>query len=139
MKHTLLIITALMLVVGFSPGQEPIDESTLVSKDGLYYAPGSDKPYSGESVLYYESGQKMAEGTWKDGKLDGLLTGWYENGQKSTEGIWNEFGPHGLRTSWYPNGQKSGKTLYEDGVKISQECWDESGDECECIVPGDCN
>ena len=187
MRKTLLIITALMLVVGFTSGQEPIDGSTLVSKDSLQYAPGSDKPYSGEAVWYYEDGQKWTEGTYKDGKLHGLLTvwyengqkqregnskdgeldgkwtvwyengqkmseeyfrdgkpyglltGWYENGQKSTEGIWNEFGPHGLRTSWYPNGQKSGKTLYEDGVKISQECWDESGDECECIVPGDCN
>ena len=163
MKQTLLIITVLMLFAGFTSGQEPIDGSTLVSKDSLQYAPGSDKPYSGEAVWYYENGQKWTEGTYKNGELDGkwtvwyengqkmseeyyrdgkpygLVTNWWENGQKMDEGIWKEFGPHGLRTSWYPNGQKSGKTLYEDGVKISQECWDESGDECECIVPGDCN
>ncbi|MDP6433753.1 MAG: hypothetical protein QGI15_05520, partial [Candidatus Scalindua sp.] len=30
MKQTLLIITALMLVVGFSSGQEPIDEGTFI-------------------------------------------------------------------------------------------------------------
>ena len=103
MKHTLLITTALMLIVGFSPGQEPIDESTLVSKDGLYYAPGSDKPYSGESVLYYESGQKMSEGTWKDGKEDGLETWWYKNGQK-----WE-------------------KSTYKDGERIESTSWDKYG------------
>ena len=132
MKQTLLIITALMLVVGFSPGQEPIDESTLVSKDGLYYAPGSDKPYSGESVLYYESGQKMSEGTWKDGKLNGLLTGWYENGQKMMEATLKDGAPDGLWTSLYEKGQKQSETIYKNGELITAECWDEDGNEKDC-------
>jgi len=55
MKHTLLIITALMLIVGFTSGQEPIDGSTLVRKDGLWYTSGSDKPYSSEFVSYYHN------------------------------------------------------------------------------------
>ena len=54
-KQTHLIITALMLIVGFTSGQEPIDRSTLVWKDGKPYAPASDKPYSGEAVIYYEN------------------------------------------------------------------------------------
>jgi hypothetical protein len=73
MKKTLLIITALMLVVGFTSGQEPIDESTLVWKDGLKYAPGSDKPYSG--VAFWDQYIKLREGTYKDGKKDGLSVG----------------------------------------------------------------
>ena len=129
MKHTLLITTALMLIVGFSPGQEPIDESTLVSKDGLYYAPGSDKPYSGESVLYYESGQKMVEGTWKDGKLDGLLTEWYENGQKSGEGTLKDGKEDGLWTWWRENGQKHYAGTFKDGELIESTLWDEDGNE----------
>jgi antitoxin component YwqK of YwqJK toxin-antitoxin module len=118
-----------MLVVGFSPGQEPIDESTLVSKDGLYYAPGSDKPYSGESVLYYESGQKMSEGTWKDGKEDGLWTGWYENGQKMLEGTYKDGESAGKWTYWHSNGQKSWEETYKDGGLIEETWWDEDGNE----------
>ena len=129
MKQTLLIITALMLVVGFSPGQEPIDGSTLVSKDSLQYAPGSDKPYSGESVLYYESGQKMSEGTWKDGKEDGLWTGWYENGQKMLEGTYKDGESAGKWTYWHSNGQKSWEETYKDGVLIEETWWDEDGNE----------
>jgi antitoxin component YwqK of YwqJK toxin-antitoxin module len=132
MKHTLLIITALMLVVGFSPGQEPIDESTLVSKDGLYYAPGSDKPYSGESVLYYESGQKMSEGTWKDGKEDGLWTWWHENGQKRSEVTYNKHGsPDGKATWYYENGQKMMEGTFKDGelIESTSTLWDEDGNE----------
>ena len=99
MKHTLLIITALMLVVGFTSGQEPIDGSTLVRKDFLQYAPGSDKPYSGVTVEYYENGQKYREVTLKDSKDDGLWTKWYENGQKAWERTYKD-GELIESTSW---------------------------------------
>ena len=58
-----------------------IDGSTLVWKDGLHYAPGSDKPYSGIAVWYHENGQKMREGTYKDGE-EIERTYWDEDGNK---------------------------------------------------------
>ena len=106
MKQTLLIITALMLVVGCS--SDPIDGSTLVFKDRLVYAPGSEVPYSGEVVSHYENGQKRSEGTYKDGERDGLYTKWYKNGQEKLE-----------RT-------------YKDRAVISAKCWDEDGNEKDC-------
>jgi len=81
MKQTLLIITALMLLVGFTSGQEPIDGSTLLRKGGLKYAPDSDKPYSGEAVWYYDDGQKRVEGTYKDGE-EIEATRWDRDGNK---------------------------------------------------------
>ena len=87
-----------------------IDESTLVWKDGLYYAPGSDKPYSG--VANHTGGDEVPGGiseTYKDGKLDGLKTWYYENGQKFWE------------------------NTYKDGEYISAECWDEDGKEMDCL------
>ena len=149
MKHTLLIITALMLVVGCS--SDPIDGSNLVYKDGLMYA-----PYSGEAVWYYENGQKERERTYKDGEKDGLSTAWYDNGQKSGEGTykdgkpdgsftyWHENGQKseertykdgeldGKATGWYENGQKSGEITYKNGAVISEKCWDEDGNEIGC-------
>ena len=137
MKHTLLIttaliITALMLVVGFSSGQEPIDGSTLIYKDGLFYAPDSDEPYSGEVVSHYENGQKVRKGTCKDGEVDGKWTYWYENGQKSEERTYKDGVQYGLYTAWHENGQKSVEGTWWDGERISSKCWDEDGDECEC-------
>ena len=105
MRKTLLIITALMLVVGFSSGQEHIDGSTLVRKDGLYYASESEEPYNGEAVWYYENGQKRSEETYKNGKLDGLWTDWYENGQKWQEGTFKD-GKQIGRTNWYEDGNE---------------------------------
>jgi antitoxin component YwqK of YwqJK toxin-antitoxin module len=44
----------------------------------------------------------------KDGKEDVVYTGWHENGQKGWEGT------------------------YKDGELISEECWDEDGNDEEC-------
>ena len=61
-----------------------------------------------KNILYWSNGKKRYEGTWKDGKLNGLETEWYENGQKSREGT------------------------YKDGQLISEECWDENGNNQNC-------
>ena len=131
MKHTLLIITALMLTVGYSQETDakPIDGSTLVWKDGLYYAPDSDKLYSGESVWYYEDGQKKSEITYKNGKQDGLYTAWYENGQQASEVTYKDGKWDGKWTLWYENGQKSGEATYKDGKRIEESFtyWDRDG------------
>ena len=46
---------------------------------------------------------KKVEGTFKNGKKDGLFTWWYENGKKEYEGT------------------------YRDGRKVSVEEWTEDG------------
>jgi antitoxin component YwqK of YwqJK toxin-antitoxin module len=66
MKHTLLIITALMLIVGCS---KPINAEKLIEEDGLKYHPDTKELYSGVAVEYwYENGLKYSETTFKDGK-----------------------------------------------------------------------
>ena len=76
MKQTLLIFTALMLVVGFS--KEPINGNELVEKDGVMYTKGTNIPYSGDVFGLYKNGQKEYEGTYKDGELD-LYTEYFES------------------------------------------------------------
>ena len=65
--------------------------------------------------VYHYTGQKAAEGTYKDGKEDGLWTKWYENGQKFREGTFKDGKQDGLWTDWYENGQKSYEVTYKDG------------------------
>ena len=112
MKQTLLIITALMLVVGCS---EPINIDELVERDGIWHSKDTNKPYSGKAVKYLENGQKELEGNYKDGKKEGIETEWYENGQKKSEGTYKNGKDDGLYTKWYENGQKKSELNYKDG------------------------
>ncbi len=94
MKHTLLIITALMLVVGFSNAQTYQFAETFydngMPKVIKTFKESKDKIELVKRVSWYKNGQKREERTYKDGKLDGLLTSWYENGQKSWEGTYKD-------------------------------------------------
>jgi antitoxin component YwqK of YwqJK toxin-antitoxin module len=64
----------------YANGQKKFE---VIYKKGLYYELNSDKPYSGEVIVYYdyENEDKYFEGNYKDGKEDGLWTYWYRNGQ----------------------------------------------------------
>ena len=61
-----------------------------------------------KNILYWSNGKKRYEGTWKDGKLNGLVTRWYNNGQK-----WQE-------------------VTYKDRKRITKKCWDWDGNEMDC-------
>ena len=101
------------------------------------YKESNDKFELIKSISVYENGQKQDEGTYKDGKMDGLYTWWYENGQKKLEGNYrngdgsypdyfdglpdwkNETPPFGGRngkwTGWHENGQKEKEGIYVEG------------------------
>ena len=79
--------------------------------------------------VFFENGRKSGEGTYKDGKKDGLYTMWYENGQKSKEGTFKDGIRDGLYTEWYENGQKKVESTYKDGEVISEKYWNEDGSE----------
>ena len=155
MKQTLLIttaliITALMLVVGCS---KPINEDSLIDRNGVKYQQDSQKPYSGKVFRLYDTGENKNEGSYKNGKQDGLFTSWYENGQKSAEETYKDGELDGKVTYWYEdgqkkkegtykygeidgkwtfwdmNGQKEGENTYKDGEWIKEIRWDEDGNE----------
>ena len=86
-----------------------------------------DGKLDGLTTGWHENGQKELEATYKDGKPDGLSTYWHENGQKSLEGTYKDGERDGLVTQWYENGQKSSEITYKDGRKISVKGWNEDG------------
>jgi len=90
MKQTLLIITALMLIVGITDAQtyqfaNGFHDNGMV-KEIKYHKKTRDGIELVKGETYYSSGQKESEETLKNGKRDGLSTQWYENGQKMFEG-----------------------------------------------------
>jgi len=66
MKTKILFITSLLLIIGCS---KPVEESTLINKDGLMFLPDSDKPYTGEVFTNYSTGEKLYQGTYENGLL----------------------------------------------------------------------
>ena len=104
----------------YENGQKSVEVTLKNGKrDGLY-------------TEWYENGQKMDEKTYKDGKGDGLWTGWYENGKKWYQGTFKDDEFFGLWNNWYDNGQKLNERTFKDGELISEQCWDEDGNEIDC-------
>ena len=159
MKQTLLIITALMLMLGCSKEERwkltmktyKFHQEQILTKKGVnildLYLNGdklylkdiyTNKPYSGKVFALYKNGQKSWEGTLKDGKPNGLGTGWHKNGMKRYYGTTKDGKKNGRWTYWYENGQKKFEGTYKDDEVISSnpfisaKCWDQDGDECEC-------
>ena len=158
MKQTLLIITALMLVVGFSKAQTYQFAETYYD-NGMPKVIKTFKESKGKLELvnenkWHENGQKRWEGTYKNGEQDGVWTYWYENGQKSEEKTykdgeeidstdweyysngqkkkeqtWKDGEMDGKWTKWYENGQKRYEETYKDGKEIEWTWWDEDGNE----------
>ena len=124
-------LLGLLLVMGMVGCGKTVDFSKLVERDGLWYEGDSETPFTGVAVDKYENGQKKVEGTWKDGKEEGLMTRWHENGQKEAEGTFKDGKRKGLVTSWYENGQKKHEVTWKDGKKLSGTYWDEEGNEVE--------
>ena len=128
MKHTLLIITALMLVVGCSESDAQRSRNIIVSdvieyhdNEGIpkkirVYDISRDKvALTYEEIKFYRNGQKREEGTFKDGEKDGVWTEWYDNGQKEKEVTYKDGKQDGKWTGWNENGEKRYEGTSKDG------------------------
>jgi len=132
MKTKILFITSLLLIVGCS---KPVEDSTLINKDGLMYLPDSDSPYSGEVFTNYDTGKKLYSGIYENGLLisysylnkDGSIkdpinyeTTLINRGNvfytKDTNKPYN-----GVVFSLYDNGKKKSEGILHNG-KVNREC-----------------
>ncbi|SVD07656.1 uncharacterized protein METZ01_LOCUS360510, partial [marine metagenome] len=102
-RYTIGLIT-LLLIVGCS---KPINDETLIEKDGLKYHPDTKELYTGKTTKNILGGTKEFEGSYEDGKKDGLWTYWDHKGQKSKEETFKNGKEDGLWAYWDHKGQKS--------------------------------
>ena len=125
------IFIFLLLVLGYacSSDSRMINTVQLQKRgDGLYYAVNEEKPYSGRVVEQDSSGQKSAEQTFKNGKLNGLSTAWYYGGQKKEQIGFNNGQKSGAYHIWYENGQKKKEGAYKSGKEDGKwSFWYENG------------
>ena len=129
MKRTTLLITSVVLMVGCS---KSIDEKNLVDKHGLKYEKNKETPFSGNTVKTYDNSQKELEGSYKDGKKEGLWVIFYENGQKQIELTYIDGKKEGFTTGWHDNGKVWYEGTYNGKILIFEKCWDVDGNTEEC-------
>ena len=114
MKKLHPLLPLLLFIISCS---KPINEESLVERNGIYYQVNSEIPYSGVFLTFHDNGQKRDEETYKDGKKDGLHYYWHDNGQKGMEETYKNGKRDGLSTRWQWDGQKRSENTYENGKK----------------------
>jgi len=90
-------------------------------RNGLFYLPNKQKPYSGENIcVYLLNGQYYSQGKIKNGLRHGTWSFWQENGQISKQINYEDGNRDGKETWWDENGQKSEEVNYKDGTLVSK-------------------
>ena len=143
MKHTLLIITALLFITSSVIPQSKMNINNLVEYGDKKYAPNDDEPYTGKVFDFYENGQKKLDGRYRKGLMTGKWTYYHKNGQISEQGSFIDGdgsypdvvpdslksklapidGRSGRWTAWYENGQKEYEGTYKDGERDGKWIW----------------
>ena len=135
--------------------QKPfVDESEAELRDGFYYKLGEESGITGTlvskfvddtykaqvglkyglqhgpTVLWHETGGKMARATFLEGRQTGVTTFWYSSGEdnKKTESAYLDGLQHGLTTFWHENGQKKAEGIWNRGQRESMHAkWHDNG------------
>ena len=119
-------ITPLLLFIGLAWGQKEYNINHIVEQDSVYKKKFSDKIVNG-NVYQMSDDIKVPLGKMKNGKKDGLWTGWDDNGQKKSEGTFKDGKWDGLWTLWYDNGQKMYDGTFKNGELLSYIAYLENG------------
>ena len=83
---------------------------------GLFGDLFDDVYEDGLHISRWGNRNKRSEGNYKNGKKEGLWTGWYENGQKRTKSNWRNGKREGLSTWWDENGVKEIEKNHKNGI-----------------------
>lgn len=82
-----------------------IEGESLVEKQGVYFSPHSNKPFSGLAQWYYDNGQIKTYIHYVDGRRNGLNEDFFEDGRLAEKSTYIEGKRNGLHEEFYDNGQ----------------------------------
>jgi len=116
---TLIFSTTLLI------GQTRVSKDKITTaKDGLKYY--NSEPFTGVVFVNHKNGKIWKEGTYKDGKMQGLSKGYYPSGK-----LWFEQdiqdGKYIYVKKWHENGKLMSEQHYKKGKVSSYKQWDEAG------------
>jgi len=82
-----------------------------------YYLVNGKKVEHGTFTKWYENGRVMIQGTYRNGKKDGLWRECLRDGSPKMEGTYKNGVKEGLWTVFYPSGRKHFEGMYRNGVR----------------------
>jgi antitoxin component YwqK of YwqJK toxin-antitoxin module len=97
--------------------------------DHLVYVRGSGLPYTGKSTLLDENGKKTYEGSFQNGRREGVGVEWYASGQKKADGDFRAGNIYEGSLFWYFIGtfQKKMQVNYRAGKVVDAHLWNRDG------------
>ena len=109
---------------------EAVDVNDLQRRGGRgqesFYDPSQNKNYTGWAKLLHKNGQVNFLMCLKDGKPDGLATVWYDNGQKNAEGNYTDGKVVSIQ-GWKRNGEKCPRARMIDNKVATFHIYSENG------------
>ena len=112
MTKTCLLVTFILLLSGCG---KVVDQELLQERNGVSFMPNETAPFTGRAQLHFVNGQLKAEGTYKDGQMNGLIRVWHENGQLEFDVAFKDGQMNGLIRTWHENGQLESEATFKDG------------------------
>jgi hypothetical protein len=135
-KYLVIVMVPLFAWAQDSPSREQAIRPMHVQKNTERFSNGRLKAeycfYRGKDALevlhgkyitWSESGQKLSEQNYRNGKIDGRTVYWHENGKKSWQGTYHDGYVVGTWVSWHKNGQKESSCNYVSGEKEGVCLW----------------
>ena len=95
-------------------------DDELEERDGLFYRPGDDVPFSGTLKNFWESGDLKSVCQIENGKLYGEHKIYWDNGQLSFYICYKDGVPHGHNYGFWKDGGKWFSHYLNDGKRVGQ-------------------
>ena len=132
MKKIASIILLILVTFACESKIEPVKVIEDTYKDGVPYIIRYYKTEKKEVLIkettYYQSGKKKMEGTFKNGKRDGLWQAWFPDGTLWSEGEYKEGEEMGSKTVYYENGKKFFSGNIKNGQRTGEwSFWNKDG------------
>lgn len=121
MFRVLIIATSMLLLIGATPTK--VYEGRLLEREGVWYKPRFEKPFSGINRERYANGQLQYEHTYKNGKWNGLERWWHPNGELWQEVTYKDGKSEGVWKLWYEDGQLRRECNYITGKRDGLDRW----------------
>lgn len=129
MKNIHIIVFVLITSFVFSSCTKKISSDKLQVRNDIAYEVGSEKPYSGKIVDYYDQNKKMLkyESDYNLGFKNGKTIEYFENGQVKSSSTYLNGKLDGVQSTYYSNGQIESETNYKNGVMAEYKSWLSNG------------
>ena len=132
MKNNILkiLVTLTILFLSACDSKNKVVEGPFLTKYSKLYFQDTGKLVTGTVKKYYEHTPELLESTtvYRNGLKNGLYNLYYTNGQLRENGTFVDGKLDGVYEGFSGNGQLSGKAIYSHGVVIVAEKFHESGE-----------